>query len=207
MPREDPKETNISFKTWCYRGKKGHGPVICYRGNKEIRLLALYYSQLPRKQAKSRQRRKGSKTVSSQDKPLFAAEKERRSTRIVLGLIVSMTKWFCLLVCQLVCYISITKGGNAKTVLPKKISSKRGLRTFLVRSYQHKIAIPWCLSTKPQETISFSLMLPFPKQGSHEKVKIEGKICSERAAKAMEKKTVYNHKKTIIKILQKPRQN
>lgn len=41
-------------------------------------------------------------------------------------------------------------------------------------------------------------MLPFPKQGSHEKVKIEGKICSERAAKAMEKKTVYNHKKTII---------
>jgi hypothetical protein len=32
------------------------------------------------------------------------------------------------------------------------------------------------------------------KKGSDEKVKIEGKICSERAAKAMEKKTVYKKK-------------
>jgi len=56
----------------------------------------------------------------------------------------------------------------------------------------------------PRNNTLFSLWLPFAEKGSDEKVKIEGKICSERAAKAMEEKTVYNPKNNYQE-LQKPR--
>jgi hypothetical protein len=93
-----------------------------------------------------------------------------------------------------VCYVSIIKGGNIKTVFPKKISP-RGLRTLLVGSHQQKIIIlSPDVSTKPKKQYYSPCGYSLLKKGSDEKVKIEGKICSERAAKAMEKKTVYNKK-------------
>jgi len=76
MPREDPRpqQRNISYQDMMLPRNKGHGPVLCYRGNKEIsRLLTLYYSEVTsREQAKE----KGSKTVRSQDKP-FVCRRER----------------------------------------------------------------------------------------------------------------------------------
>jgi len=149
---------------------------------------------LPRKQVKSRQRRKGSKTVSSQEKPLFAAEKEWRSTGIVLGLLVSMTT-MVLFASLLVGVLRFNyKGRKYQDSFPKEDFPQRLENTSCwITSAEDYYPIPWCLY-KTQETILFSLWLPFAEKGSDEKVKIEGKICSERTAKAMEKKTVYNKK-------------
>lgn len=75
MPREDPPRSPI--KTWCYRRQKGHGLVLCYRGKKEMRLLTLYYSQFTEETSQEQgKKKKGSKTVRSQDKP-FVCRRER----------------------------------------------------------------------------------------------------------------------------------
>lgn len=92
MPREDPKKETSPIKDMMLpKAKKGHGPVICYRGNKEMRLLTLYYSYRGNK-SRARQRKRVPRQRGPRTNPLFAAEKEWRSTRIVLGLLVSMTK-------------------------------------------------------------------------------------------------------------------
>jgi len=150
---------------------------------------------LPREQVKSRQRRKGSKTVCSQEKPLFAAEKEWRSTGIVLGLLVSMTKKV-LFASLLVGVLRFNyKGRKYQDSFPKEDFPPEAWEHFLLDHISKRLlSYPLMSLYKTQETILFSLWLPFAEKGSDEKVKIEGKICSERAAKAMEKKTVYNKK-------------
>lgn len=191
-----PQERNISYQDMMLPKLK-KVMVQCFVTEEKRRLdswLCIIVS-LPRKQVKSRQRRKGSKTVSSQEKPLFAAEKEWRSTGIVLGLLVSMTK-MVLFASLLVGMLRFNyKGRKYQDSFPKEDFPQRLENTSCwIISAEDYYPIPWCLSTKPKKQYDSPCGYSLLKKGSDEKVKIEGKICSERAAKAMEKKTVYKKK-------------
>jgi len=88
---------------------------------------------------------KGSSSVSKalpKKSPSETRERKKRSAGNVLRLLVSMTKWFCLLklVC---CFFNFME--RAKTVYQK--ISRKSLRTLLVRSHQQDL--PVMSPTKP----------------------------------------------------------
>jgi len=62
MPREDPKtprKKHLLSRHDATEAEKGHGPVFCYRGKQEIRLLTLYYSQFTEETSQEQAKKKG----------------------------------------------------------------------------------------------------------------------------------------------------
>lgn len=86
MPREDPKKNLLQDMTLPVQRSWSS---LATEEKKEI--LTLYYSQFAEETSQEEGKSKG---YSPEEAPLFATEKERRSSGIVLGLLVSMTNGF-----------------------------------------------------------------------------------------------------------------
>lgn len=152
MPREDPQNPTSPIKDMMLpKAKKGHGPVICYRGNKEMRLLTLYYSYRGNK-SRARQRKRVPRQWGPRTNPLFAAEKEWRSTRIVLGLLVSMTK-MVLFASLLFDVLRFNYKGRKyqDSHFPQDFLPNEAWEHFLLDHISRRWLFPWCPSTKPKK--------------------------------------------------------
>lgn len=54
-----PRKKHLLSRHDATEAEKGHGPVLCYRGKKEIRLLTLYYSQFTEETSQEQAKKKG----------------------------------------------------------------------------------------------------------------------------------------------------